>query len=347
MSPTHIDGLPKAVLHDHLDGGLRVETVIELADACGHRLPSTDPGELADWFDRGASGTLERYLAAFTHTVAVMQTPEGLERIAFEAVEDHASDGVVYAEIRFDPGLCTRGSMDRVDVIEAVLAGFDRAERATGLRAFLIVTALRHLDDSRDAARAAVRFAGDGVVGFDIAGPERGHPPDVHLPAIRIARDAGLGITIHAGEGDGPHSIWRALARCDADRIGHGVHVADCTDFDGTTIGALDPFAARVRDLRVPLEVSVSSNLDTGTYADGHPLGALYRAGFNVSINTDNRLMSGVTVSSEYALAMQRFGLTVGELGDITVRAIEAGFGPWPLRRRVIDEVVRPAWGMT
>jgi adenosine deaminase len=346
MASTIPRGLPVAVLHDHLDGGLRVGTLIELADDCGHRLPASDPTRLAEWFDGAASGSLEDYLDTFAHTVAVMQTPEGLERIAYEAVEDHAADGVVYAEIRFDPGLCTRGSMDRDGVIEAALAGFARAERTTGLRAHLVVTALRHLADSEDAARAAARFAGGGVVGFDIAGPERGHPPDAHLPAIRIARDAGLGITVHAGEGDGPHSIWRALARCGADRIGHGVHIADCTDFDGVAISALDRFAERVRDLRVPLEVAVSSNVDTGNFAAAHPLGALHRAGFNVSINTDNRLMSGVTVSGEYGLAMESFGFTTQDLRDITVRAIEAGFGPWPQRRRLIEDVVVPAYEM-
>lgn len=337
---------PTAVLHDHLDGGLRVETVLELAEATGHRLPATDPDALGAWFDQGSSGSLERYLEAFVHTVGVMQTADAIERVAFEAVEDHARDGVVYAEVRFDPGLCTAGGLDRFDVVEAALAGLDRAARETGLRAYLIVTALRNLRDSEEAARAAVRFAGRGVVGFDLAGPERGHPPDVHLPAIRAARAAGLGITLHAGEGDGPHSIWRALTICGADRIGHGVHIADATDFDGSTIRSLDRFATRVRDLRVPLEVAVTSNLHTDTYRDGHPLGALYRAGFNVSVNTDNRLMSGVTVSGEYEAAASAFGLSREDLGAMTVAAIEAGFGPWSDRRRLIDDVVRPGWGL-
>lgn len=347
-SPTSIpDGAPLAVLHDHLDGGLRVGTVIELADACGHALPTNDPTELGRWFHQGDSGSLEQYLAAFTHTLAVMQTAEAVERIAYESVEDHARDGVVYAELRFDPGLSTRRGLDRCEVIEAALAGMDRAYRATGLRTHLIVTALRHQDDSMDAASAAVRFAGAGVVGFDLAGPERGHPPDAHLPAIRAAQDAGLGITLHAGEGDGPESIWRALARCGAQRIGHGVHIADATDFTpGGSITRLDRLAQRVRDHRIPLEVAVTSNLHTGAFASGHPFGALHAAGFNVSINTDNRLMSGVSARSEYETVARMFGLEPSALGRITVAAIEAGFGPWPDRRRIIDTVVAPAYGL-
>lgn len=337
---------PTAVLHDHLDGGLRVGTVIELADAIGHRLPTDDPEALAAWFHQGASGSLERYLEAFVHTVGVMQTAGAIERVAYESVADHAADGVVYAELRFDPGLCTAGGLDRHEVVEAALAGMQRAAEATGLQAYLIITALRHRQDSDLAAQVAVRFGEAGVVGFDLAGPERGFPPDAHLPAIQRARRAGLGITLHAGEGDGPHSIWRAVALCGADRIGHGVHIADDTDFDGERIRKLGRLATTVRDHRIALEVAVTSNLHTGTYIDGHPLGALYRAGFNVSINTDNRLMSGVSVSSEYAHAASDFGLSDEDLGRLTVAAIEAGFGPWPERRHLIESVVRPAWSL-
>lgn len=337
---------PTAVLHDHLDGGVRVETVIELADAVGHRLPAASHEEIAAWFYQGSSDSLEAYLDAFTHTIAVMQTAEAIERVAFESVEDHARDGVVYAELRFDPSLCTARGLDRVTVLEAALAGIDRGARHTGLRAHLIVTALRNRPGSDETAAAAVRFAEEGVVGFDLAGPERGYPPDDHLPAIRAAREAGLGITLHAGEGDGPHSMWRAIAICGADRIGHGVRIAEVTDFDGQRIGELDRFAERVRDLRIPLEISVTSNRHTGAYTDAHPLGALYRAGFNVSINTDNRLMSDVTVSGEYADAAARFGFTDADLGQVTIAAIEAGFGPWPHRKHLIDDVVKPAYGL-
>lgn len=346
MHHDEIRALPKAVLHDHLDGGLRVSTVIELADACGHSLPSHDVDGLAQWFHQGRSGSLERYLEAFVHTLAVMQTADAVERVAREAVEDLAGDGVVYAELRMDPGLCTRGGLTREDVIEAVLSGFDAAEATTGLRAHLIVCALRNLDDSDLAAKAATRFVGRGVVGFDLAGPEKGFPPDRHLAAIRMVREANLGLTLHAGEGDGAHSVWRALVLCGAHRIGHGVHLVDETAFDGRSLGALSPFVASVRDHRVPLEVCITSNLHTASYesADVHPFGALRAAGFNVSINTDNRLMSGVSVSGEYALAAEAFGLSSAVLGEITVDAIEAGFGPWPDRKRLIEDVVKPAY---
>ncbi len=348
MTPPAAPPRPLVVLHDHLDGGLRPETALELADACGHVLPATDVASLRAWFHQGRSGSLERYLEAFVHTVGVMQTADAVERVAYEAATDLAADGVVYAEVRFDPGLCTVGDLDRFDVVEAALAGLSRARRDTDLAVYLVVSGLRHLGDTMEAARAAVRFREEGVVGFDIAGPEAGFPPDDHLPAIRTAADAGLGITLHAGEGAGPHSMWSALARCGAQRIGHGVRIIDDTDFDGRAIHDLGRFATRVRDQRIPLEVAVTSNIHTATFdsAAVHPFGALLAAGFNVSLNTDNRLMSDVTVSSEYELAREAFGLHEADLGIITVRALEAGFGPWPERRRIIEDVVRPAYGI-
>ncbi len=341
-----VRALPKAALHDHLDGGLRVGTVLELADRVGHRLPTSDEAELTAWFDQGTSGSLERYLDAFTHTVAVMQTAEAVARVAYESIIDLAIDNVVYAEVRFDPGLCTRGGLSRHDAIEAALHGMATASGEVPITCGLIVTALRHLDDSTLAAEAALRFRADGVVGFDLAGPERGNPPDRHVAALRMARKAGLGITVHAGEGDGPHSMWRALALCGAQRIGHGARIVEDTDFDGATIGEVGAFASSVRDLRVPLEISVTSNLGTGMFEDAavHPLGALHRAGFNVSINTDNRLMSSTGMSDEYQLAVDTFGFTTRDLGEITIRAIEAGFGDWTVRRRLIEDVVAPAY---
>jgi adenosine deaminase len=341
--------LPKVVLHEHLDGGLRVPTLLELADAEGIELPVTGLENLATWFNQDESGSLEAYLKAFDYTTAVMQTADAVSRIAYEAVEDLAHEGVVYAEIRFGPALCTKGALNVRDVLEAALDGFARGSRDTGLVVGTIVSALRQDRDSEMVAKTAVRFLGSGVVGFDIAGPEKGYPPDVHLPAIRLAHEAGLGVTLHAGEGDGPHSMWRAIALCGAQRIGHGVHIADATDFDGTSIGSMDRFAARVRDQQIPLEVAISSNLHTGSYPDpqSHPFGALYRSGFNVSINTDNRLMSGVSVSSEYALARSAFDLVPRDLGVMTVKALEAAFGSWTDRRRLIDTVVKPAYGLT
>ncbi|MFB3049731.1 MAG: adenosine deaminase [Acidimicrobiia bacterium] len=339
--------LPKAVLHDHLDGGVRVATIIELADGAGYtQLPTMDEAELTEWFHQKQSGSLERYLKAFEHTFGVMQNQDAIRRVAYEAGVDLAADGVVYAEVRFGPTLHTFDGLTREDAIEAVLDGFGSASRDTGIVIYGIATALRHETDSEEVANAAIPFAGLGVVGFDLAGPEAGNPADDHEPACRLASEHSLGLTIHAGEADGPNSMWRALAHCGAQRIGHGTRIVDdakVLDGELTDLGSL---ARRVRDHRVPLEVSITSNLHSGSFAPQieHPFGALYRAGFNVSINTDNRLMSATTASLEYELVIEDYGLTLADLGSITSNAIEAGFGDWPTRRRLIDEVVLPAY---
>ena len=342
VTPQVVRDLPKAVLHEHLDGGLRIETILEIADDEGYsELPSMDPAVLASWFFQGESGSLERYLEAFAHTTAVMQTPDAISRIAYESAEDLALDGVVYAEVRYDPGLSTTRGLRREDAIEAMLDGFSRASRDTGVVIYAIATALRHQNDSLDVVKAAIPFLGQGVVAFDLAGPEKGFPPDLHLEACMLARESGLGLTLHAGEGDGAHSIWRALALCGAQRIGHGVHIVDDTDFDGSSITELGPFARTVRDHRVPLEVAITSNLHTGSFASAseHPFGALFAQGFNVSINTDNRLMSQVSVSDEYARAAAAFDLGSGALAEITINALGAGFGDWTERRQLIEQV--------
>jgi adenosine deaminase len=342
-----IRSLPKAVLHEHLDGGLRVSTIIELADQNGYEgLPSTDERVLAEWFHQGESGSLEQYLAAFEHTIAVMQDEESIRRVAYESVQDLASDGVVYAELRFAPALNTAGGLPIEAVVEAAHDGIVSASAEHQIQVGLILTAMRQATDSASVARKAVRMRHLGVVGFDLAGPEAGYPPTLHLEACRIARSGGLGLTIHAGEGAGPHSMWEALNACGAERIGHGTRVAEDTDFDGTAMTALGSFARHVRDLRIPLELAISSNIHTGTYADSgvHPFGELYRNGFNVSINTDNRLMSGVKLSDEYALASDSFDLTLHDLEELTVNALESGFGDYPTRRRIIDDVIRPAY---
>jgi len=349
MHRDEIARLPKAVLHEHLDGGLRVSTILEIADEEGYgELPAHDEEGLRHWFFQGRSGSLERYLEAFRHTVAVMQTSDAVSRIAYEAAQDLARDGVVYAEVRFDPGLCTQRGLTREDVIEATLDGLARASRDTGIEISMIVSALRHQTDSVEVVKAAVPFIGNGVVGFDLAGPEKGFPPDDHLEACLVAREHGLGLTLHAGEADGAHSVWRALVLCGAQRIGHGVHVADDTDFDGARIDVLGAFARRVRDHRVPLEIAITSNIHTASYPDApsHPFGALLEQGFNVSINTDNRLMSGVSVSDEYFLAASTFGMDTATIGKVTVDAIEAGFGDWSKRRALIEDVVKPAYGL-
>jgi len=347
MTPDPVGALPKALLHDHLDGGLRVETILEITDEEGYQgLPAADEPSLREWFHQGRSGSLVRYLEAFEHTIAVMQTREAIRRVAYEAGVDLAADGVVYAEIRFAPSQHRRRGLSREDVIEAVLDGFAGAERETGIVLGAIIDAMRQDTDSDEVVDAAIPFLDHGVLAFDLAGPEAGFPADDHLAACLRAREAGLGLTLHAGEADGAASIWRALARCGAQRIGHGVRIIDEAAVEDGTIVDLAPLARRVRDHRIPLEVAISSNLHTSAFPETteHPFGALYRAGFAVTLNTDNRLMSGVSLSDEYRFSRDTFDLSYADLGEITATALRAGFGDWPVRSRLINEVVAPAY---
>lgn len=335
MIPADIVALPKVVLHDHLDGGLRPETVIDLARSVGFSdLPTTDPAGLRAWFHQSGAGSLDRYLEAFACTFGVMQTPAGLERVAYEAVEDLAADGVVYAELRFAPSLHLARGMTRDEVLEAVVAGVTRGERDTGTPTRIIVDALRQHDDSEEVAEAAARFVGRGVVGFDLAGPEGGYPASLHRLACGTAAGAGLGLTIHAGEHralpgqqSGPESIADALA-CGARRIGHGVLVVEDTTVENGRIGHLGPVAQRVHADRIALEVCPTSNVDTRAFPDlaSHPIGMLHRRGFAVTLNTDNRLMSATSMSREAMLVVQHLGLDVADLRAMTVTAVDAAF---------------------
>lgn len=337
-----IESLPKAVLHDHLDGGMRPQTVLELADETGYRgLPASNPEDLASWFHQGDAGSLVTYLAAFDQTVAVLQSEVALSRVAYEAGVDLARDGVVYAEIRYAPSLSTAQGLSHEAVIEAMLDGFDRAARESEIVIYTIATALRDRTDSVEVATAASRYVGRGLVAFDLAGPEKGYPPEDHLEACRVARRAGLGLTIHAGESEGPNSMWRAIVLCGAQRIGHGTSIVQDVTVESGRIASLGSFANQVRDHRVPLEVAVTSSLHTGSWleASDHPFGALYRAGFNVSINTDNRLMSGVSMSDEYHLVAEVFGLDEDDLRAVTIAALESGFGDWDRRRTLIAAI--------
>lgn len=340
MNQESLRSLPKAELHNHLDGGLRVETVVELADSIGYKgLPTTEPGALVDWFDQGDSGSLESYLASFDHTIAVLQTPEAVERVAFEAGEDLAADGVIYAEIRFAPILNTAGGMRREEVLEAALSGFRRAMNTNDIVIGLIVDAMRNLPDSVSDAKAAIRYADKGVVGFDLAGPEIGFPPDDHLVACRLAREYGLGLTIHAGEADGPQSIHRAVTMCGAQRIGHGIQImSDITmGSDGVRLGGV---AALIRDRQIPLEICPHSNLHTlGIGPKDHPLGKLNALGFNVTLNTDNRLMSRVSLTDEFGFAVDHHGFGKADLHRVTVAALNAAFVDHPTRHRLLARV--------
>lgn len=323
--------LPSVLLHDHLDGGLRAATVIELARDKGYAgLPHDSVGELERWFDQSGSGSLERYLRAFDHTIAVMQSPHAIERVAFEAAEDLASDGVIYAEIRFCPLLHVDEGMRPGEVIEAVARGMSRGQESTGLEWGLIVDSLRHLHDSLEMAKIAVEGMGSGVVGFDLAGPEAGYPPSDHAAGFELARSAGLGISIHAGESAGADAIGYirdSIEVLGAHRIGHGVEIVDdCRLIDGAVV-EVGPVADMVRKERIPLEMCPASNMATsGLTPSGHPFGPLYRAGFNVTLSTDNRLMSSTSMSDEYEFATEWAGLEIDDLAEVARASLEAAF---------------------
>ncbi|OFW63599.1 MAG: adenosine deaminase [Actinobacteria bacterium RBG_16_67_15] len=336
-----ITGLPKVVLHDHLDGGLRPATVLSLAAAAGYRgLPESDAAALGRWFHQAGSSSLEAYLQAFMHTFGVMQTPEAMRRVALEAVEDMAGAGVVYAEIRFAPSLHMAGKMTRQHAIAAVVDGLAEAEERFGVPSRVIVDAMRQDEDSAAVAAAAGEFVGAGVVGFDLAGPEAGYPARRHQRAIDKARESGLRITIHAGEGDGVGSIADALAS-GAERIGHGVRIIEDTTVQGGRIVAMGPVAAEVHSRRIPLEVTLVSNLDTGMYptAADHPVGLLHRAGFVVTLSTDNRLMSATSMVREFTTVLDHCGIGIADLAAMTRNAVAAAFCDEATRARVSQRV--------
>lgn len=355
LSLENIAKAPKALLHDHLDGGLRPTTVLELADEHGYDdLPATDVDELATWFKTAAhSGSLERYLEPFAHTVGVMQTPEALHRVAYECVEDLAADNVVYAEVRFAPELHIDGGLSLDAVVEAVLAGFADGEKAAAAegRTILVrclVTAMRHAARSREIAELAIRFRDAGVVGFDIAGAEAGHPPTRHLDAFEFMRGNNGRFTIHAGEAFGLPSIHEAIAFCGADRLGHGVRIVD--DIEQRPDGSyhLGRVAAIVRDKRIPLEMCPSSNVQTGAVRSlaEHPFDKLARLRFRVTVNTDNRLMSDTTMSAEMLRLVETFGYGWSDLQRFTINAMKSAFIPFPERLTLIDDVIKPRYAV-
>ncbi|HET6877096.1 MAG TPA: adenosine deaminase [Jatrophihabitans sp.] len=349
LDTSSIRTAPKVLLHDHLDGGVRPLTVIELSDQIGYRaLPSTDAGELGNWFREAAdSGSLERYLETFAHTVAVMQTIEGLTRVARECVEDLAADGVVYAEVRWAPEQHVDGGLTLEQVVEAVLAGFEEGEKlaadaGTPIRVVAILTAMRHAARSAEIAHLAVRYRDEGVVGFDIAGAEAGFPPTRHLDAFEYLRRENFHFTIHAGEAFGLPSIWEAIQWCGTDRLGHGVRIVD----DITAGGKLGRLAQYVRDKRIPLEMCPSSNVQTGAAASiaEHPIGMLRRLQFRVTVNTDNRLMSGTSMSREMALLVDAFGYTWADLQWFTINAMKSAFIGFDDRLDIINNRIKPAY---
>jgi adenosine deaminase len=348
LTPETIRSAPKVLLHDHLDGGLRAGTVVDLADAVGYGdLPTRDPEELAGWFLGAAhSGSLERYLETFGHTVAVMQTREALVRVAREAAEDLAADGVVYAEIRFAPELHVERGLDLDGVVQAVLEGFERGSAGSGITVRCLLTAMRHAARSQEIAELAVRYRDAGVVGFDIAGAEKGFPPTRHLDAFDYVRQQNAHVTIHAGEAFGLPSIWEALQFCGADRLGHGVRIVDDITRRSDGTAELGRLAAWVRDMRIPLEMCPTSNVHTGaaTSLADHPIGLLRDLRFRVTVNTDNRLMSGCSMTSEMAALVDTFGWGWEDLRWLTINAMKSAFLHFDKRLQIIDEVIKPRY---
>jgi adenosine deaminase len=343
-----IRAAPKVLLHDHLDGGLRPETVVELADAIGYgKLPSQDVAEVTRWLRRGAQrGHLNLYLDAFQHTVAVMQTADALRRVAAECAEDLAADGVVYAEVRFAPELHVTQGLALDEVVEAVLEGFRAGSDGRRITVYALLTAMRTAARSLEIAELAVRHRDRGVVGFDIAGAEAGSPPSRHLDAFQYVARENFHITIHAGEGFGLPSIWEALQWCGAERLGHGVRIMDDIDISPEGVATLGRLASYVRDRRIPLEMCPTSNVQTGAAPsiEAHPIRLLRQLSFRVTVNTDNRLMSGVTLSSEFHRLAEAFGYGWRDMEWLTINAMKSAFAHFDERLRIIDTVIKPGF---
>ena len=336
---------PKVLLHEHLDGGLRPQTCLELAEACGYTgLPADEPVALAASFAAGANRkSLALYLEGFGHTIALMQTAESLARVAQEAIEDLAGDGVVYAELRFAPHFHTSQGLTLEAVMEAVLDGIHSGTDSTGITARLLVCAMRNEDPelSETLAALAVAHRDIGCGGFDLAGEEAGHPAHHHIRAFQLIQRENFSITIHAGESFGPASIWKALQFCGAHRIGHGVRLTE--DLEPDAEGRL---AQYVLDHRIPLELCLSSNLHTGATEslETHPFPTLWAGGYRVTLNTDNRLMSATTMTQEYALAHEHYGLNLNDLEKLAINGMKSAFAPYSERIRLIYDAIKPVY---
>ncbi len=344
---------PKALLHDHLDGGLRPATVVDLAAEHGYdALPTNDPDELAVWIRRGADRkSLELYLETFAHTVGVMQERDAIARVAAECAEDLAADGVVYAEVRFAPELHVEHGLSLDEVVEAVRDGFAEGERraaaaGNAIVVRMLITAMRQFERAFEIAELAVRWRDQGAVGFDVAGPEAGYRPTRYLDAFDHIRHENFHLTIHAGESFGLPSIHEALQWCGAERLGHGVRIVDDITVHPDGSVELGPLATFVRDRRIPLEMCPTSNVHTGAAASiaEHPIDLLRRLRYRVTVNTDNRLMSNVSMSSEFAALDEAFGIGLGEIEWMTINALKSAFAPFDERLRLINEVVKPRY---
>jgi adenosine deaminase len=339
---------PKVLLHDHLDGGVRVSTVVDLAQEQGYGgLPTTDVDELTKLFTQGgAQRDLVQYLAPFDHTVAVMQTKDSLMRVAAECAQDLADDGVVYAEVRFAPELHTQRGLDLDEIVDAVCSGFRRGCEGRPIQVGILCTAMRTAARSLEIAELAVRHRDAGVVGFDIAGAEAGYPPSRHLDAFHLVERENFHITIHAGEGFGLPSIWEALQWCGAERLGHGVRIVDDISVADDGTPKLGRLAAFVRDRRVCLEMCPTSNIHTGAASsyETHPIGLLRDLMFRVTVNTDNRLMSATTLSDEFAALVEAFDYGWYDIRWLTINAMKSAFWPFDERLKIIESQIKPGY---
>lgn len=348
LDRSFIKSLPKVLLHEHLDGVLRPQTVIELAREVGYtELPTDDPEQLAAWFYQGANkGSLPEYLQGFAHTIAVLQTEEALERVAYEQAEDLSRDGIVYFETRFAPIFHTRKGLTHQQLISAVLKGLERGRQAFGIQSGLIICAMRNINISLEMAELAVDFRERGVVGFDLAGEEGGYPPKKHIDAFHFIQRENFNITVHAGEGYGKESIWQAIQYCGAHRIGHATRlIDDMTIADGKVV-KLGDLAQYVLDKRIPLEICLLSNVHTGATPSvaEHPFRIFYQQKFRVFLNTDNRLMSNTTLSREFEVAAETFDLSLNDFEILTINAMKSAFLPYDQRCKFIYEVLKPGY---
>ncbi|KXZ61363.1 Aminodeoxyfutalosine deaminase [Microbacterium laevaniformans] len=348
-----IRSLPKVSLHDHLDGALRPQTIIELADEIGLDVPSTDAEELADWFeDQSDSGSLVEYLKTFDLTTAVMQSADGLRRVAKEFVEDLAADGVIYGEVRWAPEQHLGGGLSLEEAVEAVQEGIEEGEDAVDrsgrdIRVGQLITAMRHADRSLEIARLAVAFRGRGAVGFDIAGAEDGFPPSRHRAAFDYLASEFFPVTVHAGEAAGLDSIRSAILDGRALRLGHGVRIAEDLEVvqqqGDSVLVTFGDLARWVRDREIPLELSPSSNLQTGAIAawgknlEDHPFDLLYQLGFAVTVNVDNRTMSRTSLTRELALLAETFDYRLEDLEAFQLNAAAGAFLSVEEREELIE----------
>jgi adenosine deaminase len=343
-----LERLPKVVLHEHLDGVLRPQTIIELARDVGYTvLPAGDAAELGRWFFQGANqGSLPKYLEGFAHTIAVMQTEDALERVAYEQAEDLSRDGVIYFETRFAPIFHTQKGLTHQQIVGAVLKGLERGRKDFGVSSGLVICAMRNMDVSLEMAELAVDFRERGVVGFDLAGEEGGYPPKKHVDAFHYIQRENFNITIHAGEGFGKESIWQAIQYCGAHRIGHGTRlIEDIAVADGKAV-KLGDLAQYVLDKRIPLEICLLSNVHTGATPSlaEHPFKIFYQEKFRVTLNTDNRLMSDTTMTKEFAAAAETFHLKLDDFEIITINAMKSAFLPYRQRCEFIYSVIKPGY---